>query len=250
MPVIGLQFGPEQLSWAQALERSELGEFPYPPPLIRAMMPTRDSQVPTASVLAGCMRRFELQRTVEYHVKPANQLAPLFGTAFHALMAQHREGYPGHSELSLTASMDGHWLAGTVDFLLPGSLISDWKTKRHIPKGFSPPPEHRAQVNVYNWLAAENGYEPAREYELVYVDQGWLSRFIGPLKDLSITRDWISKRLRLWSEPVNRGELPAPLTTLFNPDPKQQGPCRYCEVREQCVAALKETMPAPFTAGE
>lgn len=261
MPQIGIRIGATTYTWAEAAVAADAGEIPYPPPLIAEMAQQRDSQVPTASVLSGCLRRFELQRTTEYYEAAHKMLSPIFGTAFHALMdVRRREALqPGeHAEARMRADVyiptsgtttRAVSLSGQVDFLREGELISDWKTKKYIPKGFQPPQEHKAQVNVYNWLAHQNGLVPATEGELVYVSQDWLERFTFPLREIGYVGKWIHDRLAAWAAPLEDGRLPEPVPQFYQQDQqtgKLEAPCVYCPVLEQCRAAYAQEQGVPF----
>lgn len=250
MPQVGFQYGAQQLTFAEAEVAAEQGQFDYPVPLIRAIAEQRTLKVPSASAIAGCLRQFELKKRVDYYARPGASLPSLFGTAWHSHMERYTPtGQQKHKELALAAefAVDGesHTLTGQLDYLHEGEVLRDWKSKAYIPQGFTPPKGHKAQVNVYNVLAAENGYTPATHWELVYVSQSWLSRFSEPMAPLDATRRWISQRLSLWARSSAGGNLPAPLPEVLAVDAKGKplAPCGYCEVREHCLAALKRDTP-------
>jgi hypothetical protein len=247
MPALGFQFGTVNLTWAEAEARSAEGSFPYPVPLIKAMAEDRGNTTPSASSIAGCLRRFALKRSVGYYVRPTGQLPSIFGTAFHTLMQQHTPPSLGtHIEqhLSYTLEVGGKAVVmrGTMDYLEEGVLVRDYKTKAFIPQGFSPPWEHRVQVDVYNWLASRNGLRPAPRWELVYVSQSWLAKFVGATLPLVEVEGWVRKRLTAWLEYDAAGILPPTLPELDMVDAKDKpvAPCAYCEVREHCLAARRD----------
>lgn len=262
MPLAGLSFGARALTWPQAKSESEAGSFPFPVPLIRAMEDRRADTVPTASVLAGCLRQFQLKRRVDYYEKPADLMPSVFGTAFHEHMEKYTEvgdplSGPRWRELHLAAKVDlglpGYEAVevhGTCDYLHEGVLVRDWKSKVYVPQAFEPPIAHTRQVNVYNWLGAENGYTPAPTWELVYVSQSWLSRFTGPTARLEKVGTWVRERLHEWALYESQGELVPPLEELFaDPDPRTKrlpAPCGYCPVRDACLATWREGEEAPF----
>lgn len=263
MPQIGIRVGAKTYTWAEARYAAELGTdgFPYPPPLVAEMAQQREAGTPTASTLAGCLRRFELQKRTDYYESGHKMLPAIFGTAFHALMDGHRKAnlQPGeHAESRWRADIyiptsdsttQAVSLSGQVDFMREGDVISDWKTKKYIPQGFTPPQEHKAQVNVYNWLAAQNGLVPAVTGELVYVSQDWASRFTFPLKDTAFTGDWIRSRLAVWAGAVARNALPPPVDAFWQQDEatgKLPAPCVYCPVLEACRAAVAAEGSLPF----
>lgn len=266
MPQVGIRVGAKTYTWEEAHAAAEAGTIPYPPPLVAEMAQQRNSQMPTASTLGGCLRRFELQRTTDYYESGHKMLPAIFGTAFHALMDGHRQKVlkPGehgesrwHAEIAIPSFetggplRDNHrvTLSGQVDFLREGDIISDWKTKKYIPQGFQPTQEHKAQVNVYNWLAAQNGLTPAKTGELVYVSQDWASTFRFPLRDTAFVGDWIRTRLAVWADAVARGKLPPPVEAFWQQDEttgKMAAPCVYCPVLEACRAALATESEVPF----
>jgi hypothetical protein len=140
-------------------------------------------------------------------------------------------------------------VAGICDFLHEGVVVRDWKSKKFLPQGFEPPVGHKRQVNVYNWLAAENGYTPAPEWELVYVSQSWLSRFFGKTHPLARVGDWVRERLHEWALYESVEELVPPLAELFQVDERTKkpvAPCAYCPVRDACLAAWRGDKEAPF----
>src|SRR3954471_4681550 len=96
MPLVGIQYGASQLRWTEAMQLAREDEnFAYPPPLLAAMQDNREDSIPTASVIAGCLRQFALKRRVEYYERPNGLLPPIFGTAFHAEMEKYTEHDPG-----------------------------------------------------------------------------------------------------------------------------------------------------------
>jgi hypothetical protein len=274
MPLVGIQYGASQLRWTEAMQLAREDEnFAYPPPLLAAMQDNREDSIPTASVIAGCLRQFALKRRVEYYERPNGLLPPIFGTAFHAEMEKYTEhdprevedyvagggvnytkGGPRHKELLLRATVDlglpGYAavpVTGRCDYLHEGVLLRDWKSKKYIPKGFKPPRENQTQVNIYNWLASEDGYTPAKEWELVYVSQDWVQRFRRPMKDVALVGNYVVDRLRIWAAAEAVGGLPAPVPAFFAEDAgKVPFPCSHCPVREACLVAFREETEAPF----
>lgn len=277
MPLVGIQFGAQRLSWQQAKSEYAAGSLPFPTPLISAMQDNRNDAVPTASVIAGCLRQFQLKRTTDYYEKPGDLLPSIFGTAFHALMEEYTEvdpeqrelidigrggddwkitpAGPRHAELRLRAMLDlglpGYnavAVEGMCDYLHEGVLIRDWKSKKFLSLTHTPPVENKTQVNIYNWLASESGYTPAPQGELVYVSQSWLSRHQFALRPVVNVRNWVRERLTIWADAELRGTLVAPLPQLFEADSKGKlpAPCGYCPVREACLAAWREGQQAPF----
>lgn len=275
MPLMGLQYGPRALPWTEALQLAqEDANFAYPVPLVRAMMDQRSDEVPSASVIAGCLRQFTLKRRVPYYEKPASMLAPLMGTAFHAWMEKYTEvdapeledftagggytmtkGGPRHKELLLRATLDlgleGYHavpVLGRCDYLHEGEVLADWKKKGYIPVGFKPPREHQTQLNIYNWLASKEAYQPAKRWELRYVSEAWAVRFTRPMKPLEAVEDYIKERLTIWASAESSGRLPAPVPAFFEDGPKGKGafPCSHCPVAEACREAFRAETEAPF----
>jgi hypothetical protein len=278
MPLVGIAWGARTLNWTQAKSEYEAGSLPYPTPLLRAMQDSRDDSVPTASVMASCMRQFQLKASTPYYERPSELLPSVFGTAFHALMEKYTEYDPGHEhfpddihgpdipavkagprhkELDLQArvTLTGHGVVtvkGRCDYLHEGHLVRDWKSKKFLGQNHTPPEDNIHQVNVYNWLAYENGMVPAPVYELVYVSQSWLANFKGPTDNVDEVRAWVQERLAVWAKHEALGTLVPPLPQLFQPvDPKTHRlpmPCGYCPVREACMKAYKEELG--LTEGE
>lgn len=255
MPQVGIKFAGQELTWDEARERAHDPSFPYPPPLIEAMANQRDDAHPSASTVVGCLRRFELQRKLHYFAEANGELPPIMGTAFHDYMDRFREKIikPGQmTETRLSTLVDTGYgtieFSGKFDFFDPGVLISDWKKKSYIAQSFEPPKEHIGQVNIYNWLAKMNGYEPAPTWELAYVSEHWAARFQRPTADVGAVGEFVVKRLRKWHQHATNGSLPPPVSQLFQPDAKGKlpAPCGYCPVREQCLAALRRDADEPF----
>lgn len=254
MPQVGIKYAGKEYKWTEARLLAEEPDFPFPPPLVEAMAEQRDDQVPSASSIIGCLRAFELKRTIDYYEEANSMLPALFGTAFHSFMDAQRQKHAKPSDLierrlgalvTLEHEVDGSYqvyFSGKPDFLAPGRLVSDWKSKVYIPQGFVPPVGHVRQVNIYNWLAAENGYQPAPTWELTYVSQTWALRFTGTTATAGVVGNYLRKRLNHWADAHARRVLPPPVPQLFLTDAKGQlaAPCRYCPVREACLAALKE----------
>lgn len=274
MPMVGLAWGARRLSWQQAKSEYQAGQFPYPEPLLSAMADSRDDEVPTASVISSCLRQFQLKRRHEYYERPQDLLPAIFGTAFHALMERYTEhdapeiidclpgsgvdmtrGGPRHKELQLRTTVDlgiaGYEavvVEGRCDYLHEAVLVRDWKSKKFLSTSHTPPQENVRQVNIYNWLAAENEYTPAPTWELVYASQSWVANFSGPTRKLSTVREFVTERLHEWALYESQGELVPPLPELFQADEKGKlpFPCGYCPVRDHCLAAWREGQEAPF----
>lgn len=255
MPQIGIMYAGKEFTWDEARVVSENPSFPYPPPLIEAMADQRDDQVPSASSVLGCLRQFELKRTTDYFGESGGELPPMFGTAWHDYMEKYRNRIlqPGdmtETRLSTKVKVGRKTLdfSGKMDFFRPGVLISDWKSKQYLPQGFTPPSYHVGQVNIYNWLAAENGYEAAPTWELVYVTQSWVLRFQDATRPVAEVGEWVRGRLAAWAAASGTGTLPPPVPELFQSDQKGKAlpPCAWCPVREACLQALKSENDRPF----
>lgn len=257
MPLAGLAWGARRLSWQQAKQEYQAGSFPYPEPLLRAMADSRDDEVPSASVLSTCLRQFQLKRRHEYYEKPQDLLPAIFGTAFHLLMERYTETDPGprHKELDLLTRVNlglpGYEavpVKGRCDYLHEAALVRDWKSKKFLGRDHQPTQENVRQVNIYNWLAAENGYTPAPAWELCYVSQSWVATFTDRTRKLSLVREFVVERLHEWALYEVQGELVPPLPELFQADEKGKlpFPCGYCPVREHCLAAWREGQDVPF----
>ena len=267
MPLVGLAWGAQRLSWSEAKSESEAGRFPYPVPLLRAMEDQRNDEVPSASVIAGCLRQFALKRREEYYERPQDLLPSVFGTAFHLLMEKYTEhdprevedyvaggmttytkGGPRHKELFLRATVDlqlpGYnavGVLGRLDYLHEGMVLRDWKSKKFLAQGFVPPPGHFTQGNIYNWLASENGLLPAPVIEIAYVSQSWVQTAREDAKPLADVHRYVRARLRVWAKAELAGRLPDPINAFYETDAKGRpaAPCAYCPVREACMAAVR-----------
>lgn len=224
-----------------ALAMASRGDIPYPPALLAALCNSRDSRAPTASVLTGCLRQFELKRNFGYYATPENGLAALFGTAVHKVL-EHSAG-DGQQERLLTATLEfpefdePHnrvTLLGTADHIDESAgIVRDWKTKKYLPVKFEPPFAHAMQVNIYHWLhCQQDGAKPLQRYELVYLDQSRTATYSGELRPLADVEHWIRARLYSWLSAVSAGELPDPVPQFYNEKP--QPPCSWCEVRYLC----------------
>lgn len=257
MPLVGIAWGARRLTWKEAEAEAEEGKLPYPVPLLRAMQDQRADVTPSASVIAGCLRQFQLKREQGYYERPQDLLSPLFGTAFHSLMEAYTETGPRqHKELLLQVAVDlgipGYevtTVSGRCDYLHEGVLIRDWKTKRFIPQGHVAPPEARVQVNIYNWLASECGYEPAPMGELAYVSNAWVQPERFPLRPVALTKKYVLGRLKHWASYVKQGQLPPPHPAFFqaaDAKGRMPYPCGFCPVREACLEAYRQEEEAPF----
>lgn len=256
MPQVGIRYGGINYTWDEARAASEDPSFPFPLPLVEAMAEQRGDVQPSASSIVGCLRRFELQRKLDYFGDATGQLAPLFGTAWHSLMEMYTERIRRDTDLvekrlgvRVETPVGAIDFDGKLDFFRPGQFILDWKSKRHIPQNFKPTRENTRQANIYNWLAAENGYDAATSVELVYVTQGWVQREVFPATDVALVGDFVTRRLTRWAQHARDGSLPPPVPELFG-EPDRYGklpaPCGYCPVREQCLAAIKSEEARPF----
>lgn len=277
MPLVGLAWGAREMNWQQAKSESEAGSFPYPVPLIRAMEDQRNDSVPSASVIAGCLRAFALKQRVDYYEKPQGLLPSIFGTAFHMMMDKYTEddpprmevidqlpggrvdiqeirSGPRHKELFLKTTVDLQLsgynaveVSGRCDFLHEGVLVRDWKSKVYLAQSFAAPDDHFLQGNIYNWLAYENGLRPAPEIEIAYVSQSFGSRERRPALPLDDMFRYVRARLRIWAKAEIAGGLPYPIDAFFHPTAKgPAAPCSFCPVREACMAAFRQETESPF----
>ncbi len=261
MPQVGIKFAGRDMAWEEARAEAENPEFPFPPPLVEAMAQQRQDQVPSVSALVGCLRQFELKRTTAYYEEGTAMLPALFGTAFHEYMDAMRQRITKPGDLierrldtlvEVDTVVEGSrkvLFSGKPDFFAPGRLVADWKSKMFIPQGFTPPLANIRQVNIYNWLAAEVGYQEAPQLELTYVSQAWVMRHTEVTAALSRVGAYVRKRLNQWAAARASNVLPPPVPELFLNDARGNlaAPCRYCPVREACLAALKdEAAVRPF----
>lgn len=202
--------------------------------------------VPSASVLTGCVRRFELERRVDYAVDPRKRLAAYVGTAIHASLADNP--YRPHRvrcEVSTSATVKlgddlpepyrEVTLTGTTDYYdEDAGLLRDWKTKAYLPAGFTPTPAHIFQVNVYHWLLVRGtGASPVCRLELVYLDQRNVSAFALEPWPLDTVEDRIRAVLRGWALARVAGKLPN-VVEGFTQQGRPSAPCSYCDLLSHC----------------
>lgn len=251
MPLIGFRLGREEIAYDEAIALARSGAIAYPPAFLRAIFSGRNDQTPTASALAGCMRRFELQRTTPYYVTPESLIALTGGNGWHHLLEQAGKDEGGDQELRLQATLDFPDLpapfdritiTGTSDSIHPPEVM-DWKTTGYIGKQFAGRVSHFAQANVYAWLYARTFPDaaPLATFRIFYIGNNKETADMrGDLKPIAHTEDWIRRRITEWAEPVSRGVLPLPVATIYEDDPKKRGECGFCELRAACEAALAE----------
>lgn len=202
--------------------------------------------VPSASVLTGCVRRFELERQVDYAVDPRKRLAAAVGTATHAWLAENP--YRPHRvrcEVSASAKVklgddlpDDYkevTVTGTTDYYdEDAGILRDWKTKAYLPAGFTPTPAHILQINVYHWLLVlGTDATPVRRLELVYLDQRSVSAFALEPWPLDVVEDRIRAVLRGWALARAAGRLPD-VVEGFTQQGRPSAPCSYCDLLAHC----------------
>lgn len=119
----------------------------------------------------------------ELHVDVMDSLMSMLGTAFHDLMEQHTK--TGEAELLLAADFNGVTISGTIDWL-HDNTITDYKTTSVWSYIFDKP-EWEQQLNLYRWLAKQNGFA------------------ITNLEVAAIFRDWSESRTNRDDYPQYRG---------------------------------------------
>lgn len=204
-----------------------------------------DRGVLTPSGAERCDRQKFLKAEHPYLLQIDKLWLPSMGTAIHAWL----EGDDDHHELFLksevTVDIDGEPVTvpvqGTIDhYDEDHKRITDYKTvssfqyydaerNKRVPRKF-PEPHHVVQVNLYAWLARQNGYE-------VESAQIWYARL-----ERSATRRMVP--VELWkpqhaelalveyAEPIARalhtGDLPPAL-------PPDSFDCRFCPLAIQAI---------------
>jgi hypothetical protein len=101
----------------------------------------------------------------------------LIGTAIHNVLEQGAD--PGDMiEERFHAVVDGVSISGQADRMVPKDggkyLLQDWKSTSGTTLQYSPDgkPEWEQQVNLYVWLAGQNGFE-VDETEIVVILRDW-----------------------------------------------------------------------------
>lgn len=131
----------------------------------------------SATALTGCLRGLYLERTTDYAATPKSQWWSLRGELIHKLVERPDmdNPYTRRSEARLYTEIDGITLSGQLDnwrqrFLEKG-VLKDWKSigdnglRIIVLEGAKE--EHVEQVNIYNLLAMDNGWE-AKEIVITY----------------------------------------------------------------------------------
>lgn len=256
MPQLGFIIDKQAYSFDEALAYAATGTAPVPVEFLKALIgDQRDSDMPSPSVLGGCLRKFILERRTDYHAALSSGLPAFFGTAMHAYL--ERFAAPGaltEQHLSATVPLGlpepyaEVTLGGTADYIDPeydggAGVLRDWKTKVYLPqKDFYASGQHLRQLNTYHWLWVQNGHRPLKYWELLYFSQTAEPRFFrGELSDPEKVGRWVAKKLREWAQHHRDGTLP-PVVPEFD----QRGargalvaPCSYCPVRDACVLAYE-----------
>lgn len=260
MPLRGFRVEGKEYAFSELFEQAREGTAPVPSELLTPLVPTRNDDVPSASSLTGCLRKFSLQRQHDYYQELDSEMAPLFGTAMHLLLQQHApEHVRSEQRLEGTIEVDTApdlWgdriritIGGTADYVDPTyrdgeGLIRDYKTKIYLPANWYPPFEHRTQVNIYNLLwSMQEGHRPLKWWEIVYLDQKSQPQiYRGETADVNKVYDWLAKKLTDWWRAEQAGRLPAPVKEFYErtKDKKPVAPCSYCPVRQQCLLAWKQ----------
>ncbi len=250
MPMVGFHIDGRDIPTEEALALAAEGELPYPYPLLAALADQRNAEVPSASVIGGCLRRFELQRRYDYYVNVRDGMAALFGTAMHALMEKYTEpGVEAEYRMahvvefpSLPEPYNQIVFTGKSDYPhARRKYIGDFKSKAYVKKDFYPPSQTIVQLNVYHWLWVMTGHEPLESWELNYLD--WSNepkQFRGEFRPVEAVGKWVVERLYEWASHAAAGTLPAPIPSFHNKLKADRGICNYCPVLQYCEARWKE----------
>jgi hypothetical protein len=247
--------GQGRCTFPYALALCEAGDFdafPYPYPLLKAMVDSiqdRGEYISVTSIL-HCLRGDFLKRT-EPHYTTVEKLYPMFrGTLFHALLEANAPAN-AHVEEKRLRTHKGIELGGTFDSTLvfrdrvtKRFVIQDWKTTDNLPKYDSPYSSHIIQVNLYRWLL---GLKPEDvSMEVHYFSMKGHKRCVlkdgtGPARGgrAQANQHWSDKQIesylddrlvKLKASFVTRVPLPYALVTE---DEKWE--CAYCPVAQHCA---------------
>jgi CRISPR/Cas system-associated exonuclease Cas4 (RecB family) len=172
--------------------------------------------------LSGCLRQAVLRISEPYVVYTSKMYPLLRGILMHAgieaLLGDKIRAQGGVVEAHVKAKIGNTIIAGTMDYRKDG-VIKDWK----VPLRSKPPSDgYIQQLNVYNWLLTENGYEAAEELELVAFEPSKLRSYPIPRWSVEYTKQRIQNKLNKWT-----GELPPP-------EGIELGYCKYCPVVSNC----------------
>lgn len=172
--------------------------------------------------LSGCLRQTVLAATEKYTVYTSNLYPLLRGVLLHAgieaLLGDKVRAQGGVVEKHLMGKVGNITISGTLDYL-KDKVLRDWK----VPMRSKPPSmTYIQQLNVYNWLLASSGVEPADELELVAFEPSKLRTYRIPKWAPEDTQQRVTERLARW-----QGELPPP-------DGIDLGYCAYCPVQVHC----------------
>lgn len=270
MPQLGFLIDNQAYSFDEALAYAQTGTAPVPVEFLKALIgDQRTSDIPSPSVLGGCLRKFMLERRTDYYTTLTDGLPALFGTAMHAYLERYAaEGALVEQHLQAPLPLDlpepytQVLLRGTADYIDPAydggaGVLRDYKTKVFLPapgKEFYLTDGHRIQLNTYHWLWVQTGHSPLKYWEVLYTSQTAEPRYFrGELAPLDKVEKWLRRRFREWATHHRDGSLP-PVVPEFH----QRGsrgalvaPCSYCPVRDQCLLCYKQetnATPTPPTA--
>lgn len=261
MAQVGWTIAGKPYTFQEAIDASRQGLLDVPVPLLKALSDNRDDTTPSASVLGGCIRRFQLQRDYDYYDSLEGSMARGMGTAVHAWLAPYAdEGTatekrlrvtftfpdlePPYNEVELYGTPDNVDEEG-ITFVYDMTQIRDWKTKIYVKRvDFYPPKEHRTQVNIYHYLHVMNGGKPLDSWELVYMDNKSVPRtFRGPLRDVEKVGKWLHTTLHDWAATEAEGGIMPPVPAFYKQDKKgnpSESPCKYCPVYTVCKQLVDE----------
>src|SRR4051794_27735752 len=106
MPLVGFTIGNDNIPFMEALELARKGQLPYPPAFLRAIFSDRVDHAPSASSLAGCLRRFELKRQTDYYSTPESLIPLTNGNGWHKLLEEAGQHESGQQEIQMEAFLD------------------------------------------------------------------------------------------------------------------------------------------------
>lgn len=218
----------------------------YPAPLLKALYNTRDSEYPSASSIANCLRQFQLRRRIPEYPTPQSLLAPAFGTAFHKMMEDNTEPEVGvYTELQMETELTFDDLPepfnrvkvrGMADYIDKGrGLLRDYKTKRYMKADIEVTQPHRIQANIYAWLWWREAGSKLTDCEIVYLDQGNIKVCRIQLGDPLEWERYVGARLHRYAKAESESRLVKPVPEYFESNTKNRGQCNWCPVKEACT---------------
>jgi PD-(D/E)XK nuclease superfamily len=188
------------------------------------------------SSAGGCARRVWHELRKDPKINDTSSLAAIMGTFIHAGIAEaikREDPFGDNFIIEQEWKSEAYNLKGHIDlFIKDQGLVVDWKTKTKAGMRYFPSEQEIWQVQLYGFLAEENGYE------------------VKSVSLCAIARDGSEKDIRSHTEPYNRQIALTALEWLksINPDGEAPAPeknakwCRsYCPYygEKLCLGMMK-----------